>query len=365
MTSPDQFLKLLDKYTKGELTKEEHDVLMTCIRSEVYDALLLDHIEKRLNTDTGNTEGLPTYRSDEIIRRIVSAEKEASLLIPFKPNKVKWMRWVAAAVLAGLIAVSAYLLSPAEDKQEVIATAKIPASGISSTSGEYIERANESKDPQTVELNDGSIIILKPGSRLKYPKRFSENKREVHLQGAAFFQIAKNRKRPFFVYTRDVVTRVIGTSFNVKTDQEKGLVEVAVRTGKVEVYEKHRKVSDESKRKNGVILLPNHKVVYHEIERRFIASLVDEPLPVKAEDFEELEQSSEFDEIALSDILSSLEATYGIEILVEDENIYKCLFTGDISKQNLYTKLEIICKTLNASYDIIGTKIMIRGKGCE
>ncbi|HZF63016.1 MAG TPA: hypothetical protein VEZ55_00950, partial [Chitinophagaceae bacterium] len=111
MTSPDQFLKLLDKYTKGELTKEEHDVLMTCIRSEVYDALLLDHIEKRLNTDTGNTEGLPTYRSDEIIRRIVSAEKEASLLIPFKPNKVKWMRWVAAAVLAGLIAVSAYLLS--------------------------------------------------------------------------------------------------------------------------------------------------------------------------------------------------------------------------------------------------------------
>jgi hypothetical protein len=51
--------------------------------------------------------------------------------------------------------------------------------------------------------------------------------------------------------------------------------------------------------------------------------------------------------------------------MVENESIYNCLFTGDISHQNLYTKLDIICKTLNASYEVVGTKILIHGIGCS
>ena len=50
--------------------------------------------------------------------------------------------------------------------------------------------------------------------------------------------------------------------------------------------------------------------------------------------------------------------------MVENEAIYKCPFTGDISQQNLYTKLDIINKVLKTTYEVKGTKILIKGKGC-
>jgi hypothetical protein len=94
---------------------------------------------------------------------------------------------------------------------------------------------------------------------------------------------------------------------------------------------------------------------------------VDTPLPVdNINSRREVEDVYLYEStVPLSEVLRSLEDVYGIEMIVENESLYKCLFTGDISKQNLYTKLDIICKTINASYELVGTKIMIRGKGCE
>jgi transmembrane sensor len=49
---------------------------------------------------------------------------------------------------------------------------------------------------------------------------------------------------------------------------------------------------------------------------------------------------------------------------VENENLNNCLFTGDLSAQDLYTKLRILTLTINASYEINGTKILLKGEGC-
>jgi len=52
-------------------------------------------------------------------------------------------------------------------------------------------------------------------------------------------------------------------------------------------------------------------------------------------------------------------------MVMENESLAKCLFTGDIKGQNLYDQLEIICESVAATYEIRGTRILIKGSGCD
>lgn len=68
----------------------------------------------------------------------------------------------------------------------------------------------------TVTLSDGSRIWLNAESRLKYPEVFAGDRREVYLEGEAYFEVARNEQAPFFVRTRDMNLQVLGTRFNIK-----------------------------------------------------------------------------------------------------------------------------------------------------
>lgn len=98
----------------------------------------------------------------------------------------------------------------------------------------YTEHYNPGKRRLKVQLADGSTVTIGRKSRIKYPAGFAGEKRDVILEGEAFFEVAKNANKPFTVLTGDVHTEVLGTSFKV-TAQPKAAVEVAVVTGKVRV----------------------------------------------------------------------------------------------------------------------------------
>jgi hypothetical protein len=234
---------------------------------------------------------------------------------------------------------------------------------------DMLQNVNTTAHPLKMQLEDGTSITLQPGAELHYPQHFLPDKREVYLKGEAFFEVSKNPTRPFFVYNKNVVTHVLGTSFNVRINKETKQVEVEVRTGRVEVYENTMlEKSSTLKKNNGVILLPNQKVVYDEIARQFVPSLVDRPLPVIKNDSANKKVTTEdmvFAETPLKTVLPILENNYGIEIVAENEALYQCLFTGDINLQELYTKLDIICQAVGANYEVKGTKILIKGKGCK
>lgn len=83
-------------------------------------------------------------------------------------------------------------------------------------------------------LSDSTKVFLGAGSKLFYPKRFSGDRRTIRLVGEAFFQVTKNPKKPFIVYTGEVRTMVLGTSFKINAFAGKPL-SVAVATGKVRV----------------------------------------------------------------------------------------------------------------------------------
>lgn len=224
---------------------------------------------------------------------------------------------------------------------------------------------NTSDTPQVIQLEDGSKITLAPNGSVQYPKTFQNKKREVTLSGEAFFEVAKDPKRPFFVYANGLVTKVLGTSFTIKANAESPEVLVEVKTGRVSVFSQSD-TGTSKKSKNheleGIILSPNQKVIYAREELRMVKTLIEEPQII-------VPQSQvphfRFEDTPMSEVFSSVAKSYGIEILYDEDLMSRCPLTATLENQSLHDKLTIICKAVEANYEILDGQIVVHGAGCK
>jgi len=100
---------------------------------------------------------------------------------------------------------------------------------------------NEANAPTLATvLQDGSIVYLSEQTSLKYPGTFDKDKREVILQGDAFFDVKKETEQPFFIDTEVATIEVTGTSFHVKSKDPSSFL-LSVRDGDVRVSLKENK----------------------------------------------------------------------------------------------------------------------------
>jgi transmembrane sensor len=282
-------------------------------------------------------------------------------VVELKPIKQKsFSHWVwriaAAAVVLGFVATMWLFL----DKSTTFLN-KLSHETAATSMKEII---NHNIDPMSVALEDGSKIILKSGSKIRLPEHFAANERVVFLTGEAFFDIAKNPERPFFVHAKDIVTRVLGTSFWVKYTEGSKYVDVEVMTGKVTVY-KTKTATQNTTESDGVVLTPNIKVTYFVEDKHFVTGIVEKPILLTAPTTALSSPQFYFNETPLSEAINQLEKGYGIQIVLANDALNSCPLTADLTKQPLYTKMDLICATLNASYEVKGTSILISGKGCE
>jgi len=226
---------------------------------------------------------------------------------------------------------------------------------------------NISSSTKKLKLEDNSVVSLAPGSRISYPDKFPADKREVQLEGDAFFEVSKNPSKPFFVYSGKLVAKVLGTSFRIKSNPDQHAMEVEVVTGKVSVFENHfhemAAAGKKFKSGQGVVLTPNQRVSYFEESGHLLTSIVDQPIVIPVH--KELETSLVFNNESFLDIISTLQTEYGIEIVLANDQLENCTFTGDVSDMPLYDKLDLICKANSACYEIKGTRILISGAGCD
>ncbi len=84
-----------------------------------------------------------------------------------------------------------------------------------------------------IDLPDGSSIVLNRNSELSYRKNFGTRDRKVNLKGEAFFDIAPDKAKPFVIDAGKANIKVVGTSFNVISNNDESAVEVFVKTGRV------------------------------------------------------------------------------------------------------------------------------------
>ncbi len=96
-------------------------------------------------------------------------------------------------------------------------------------------------EKQEYYLPDGSKVWLNANSTLIVPEKFNKNKRKIKLKGEAFFEITHDESRPFEIITGKTITKVLGTSFNIKMDTLYGNVSVIVNSGIVSFSQKNNK----------------------------------------------------------------------------------------------------------------------------
>ena len=344
------FRQLLKRYLDNSCTDEEIRIV-----DQWYELLDNEHAPLS-NEEVTEVENRLWHK----IQSVTTNESFAT--IPLKNHKNNWWKYVAAASFIGVVILVGGIAFQNKNK-----SSDTPSLVIAKVSQGFSEEVNSSGSIKKIELEDGSLVSIYPGSKLAFPKHFAPGKREVYLEGEAFFTVSKNPERPFFVYNNQIVTQVLGTSFTMQN--KNGKIEVAVKTGKVAVYENGEQINlnEVEQKSNGVIITPNQKVTYYQQERHFVTSIVDHPAPVPTETAQPvITNHFSYNETPLYKVLKDLEDTYKLEIVLENEKIKNCLFTGDLSDQSMFNKLESICLVFSSSYEIKGTRILLKGgKDCD
>ena len=280
-----------------------------------------------------------------------------------KPTRIlhRWLA-ISGAAAAMLIFSIGWFLKPEIQKN---ATTYKQLTSCSKT--ELIEKTNITDNIQLIVLPDRSSIMLHPKSSISYAMDFeTSNKREIYLSGEAFFNVTKNPEKPFFVYANELITKVLGTSFLIKAFDNDQEVEVAVKTGKVSVFTR----MDDDAGKNlsdsklgGVIITPNQKVMFSRQELRIKKLLVDAPEIIASAVLPA--PMLKFQDEKVSQIFANLEQTYGIDIVYDEELLGKCLLTASFTNENLYEKIDMICKGIEAKFEVVDAQVVITGRGCH
>jgi transmembrane sensor len=284
----------------------------------------------------------------------IDFEEEPILQIVYR--RPTFIRWAAAASVILLMSVGWWYFEQNDGKsliyKELVANAPIA----------LIEKENLSDKPLLITLTDGSSILLQHGSRLSYPANFEGDKREVYLDGEAFFEVAKNPEKPFLVYANELVTKVLGTSFTIKSFKGQKSIQVIVRTGKVSVF----KLNEVQNSKNikvleGVVIIPNQQINFDKGKSSFSKSLVEQPEMLS----EMPRYNFDFKDASATTVFATIQKAYGISIVYDEELLKECPVTASLSDEPLYGKLELVCNAIEAEYQLIDGQIVISSKGCR
>ncbi|MBB5634783.1 ferric-dicitrate binding protein FerR (iron transport regulator) [Pedobacter cryoconitis] len=130
----------------------------------------------------------------------------------------------ASLLLISAIGYLAYRRTENLKQQFLFTTVKVPVGSV-----------------RIITLKDHSVVTLNSGSVFKYPASFASDNRKVFLiKGKGFFEIAKDKSRPFTVYSSKLSTTALGTSFTVENYKAYQLEKVCLYTGKVQIGSKEK-----------------------------------------------------------------------------------------------------------------------------
>lgn len=179
-----------------------------------------------------------------------------------------------------------------------------------------------------VVLSDGTKVWVNSDSKIGFYSRFEDNKRVVDLQGEAYFEVAKDAKRPFYVKTNNMDVRVLGTHFNVKAYPDESFTYTTLSEGKVQV-----KMGEEY-----ALMDPNQQVVLNNGTGKYEQKEVDASIYsawVKGKFI--------FKDEPLENIMLTLSRWYDVEVFYPNQDIKDELYSMSV---NRYDDIEVLLKKM-------------------
>jgi len=329
----ERFYELTTKFLSNELTEKEKDDLTILLQIPSYksefERILKDwnnsHWDgERFDVDCGLIRLEEALRSNDSSFYWGKNIKRRKSFV-FNPAYIK----AAASVvlLLGLSAFILYISGVFNKPQKVL----------------WTEKANKTGEKSQITLFDGTTIVLNAESRLKYPGQFSKEKREVYLDGEAYFQVAHDSSKPFIVHSADITTTVLGTRFNVSSFSGEGNITVALAEGKVKISGR-----DNNARLKPVILQPNEKMVFNKDKMTGTVKKCDIQQEIGWKD-----NILKFTNEPLANVIAKLERAYGIKFEFIDKSYYKQKITTNFQNATIWSISEVLKKLTGLKYKTV------------
>ena len=321
------YKELIEKYFDGNITDAEIKKLSDWIKND-------RHLQNWWEEEFSKSDaGINPVLRDKLLARIkeqTQGKEETQGKENPRTIRMNPWKWAAAIVLPICIAFFTYYL--VDSSQTVGAP--------------FIVKADKG-DKATIELPDGTNVVLNSASQLSYLNNFGENVRRVQLNGEAYFKVAHDEKRAFIVQVGDLEVKVLGTSFNVSAYEDAKDVTVVLLEGKVGVYA--QKISH--------IMKPGDKIEYNKATHKITAT------QVHPNDYIEWTKGNMyFEKESLENIMKTLSRIYDVEIRFDSNKLPNEYFTGTIPGGGIQNALNILMLTSPFYYEMDGSVIVLKEK---
>ena len=188
-----------------------------------------------------------------------------------------------------------------------------------------------------ITLVDGTNVWLNARTSLSYPVKFGKNNRQVVLDGEAYFDVTKDKSKPFIVQTDNYNVEVLGTQFDVNAYSETGEFETTLMSGSV-------KVASASDSTQKITLKPNNKVYMQ--DGKLHVTAVDDYNPYRWK-----EGLICFKNETFTSIMKDFEKYYGLTIQVKNKNVFKYVYTGKFRQTDgIDYALRVLQKDIKFTY---------------
>ncbi|MCF0052543.1 DUF4974 domain-containing protein [Dyadobacter sp. LJ53] len=328
MKHPKPSSEILRKYLTGTCSDAESQEV-----NDWYQSLDAGHPELWTGVEEENL-----YNRIQV--RIAEEEKTHLRPAPVAVFRTYALR-VAAVLFVGLGIAYYFYFKPSKTVSETNAQVS-----------DWVSFENNEKKVNRYTLPDSTTIWLSPGATLSYARAFTE--RKVRFSGEGFFDVKPDKLHPFEIFSGEMKTRVLGTSFNLRANAGEATCQVTVVTGLVEV--------ESVKEKKPVVLRPTQQVVFAKNSNALTVKTLPENRETK-----EIWQSVSlvFDEVPMDEVAERLEKIFKVNIEFKDPQIKKCRLKVDFNNQRLPEILDMIDALLGTTYQIEGEKITFGGEGCH
>lgn len=199
-----------------------------------------------------------------------------------------------------------------------------------------------------ITMEDGTEVWLNAGSRMVYPVAFDGKNREVFLEGEAYFDVTQRAGHPFFVYTSQLKTAVLGTAFNISAYADDAEQTVVLIQGSVKV---HANIGASEQ-----LLTPGYKAGYSVIDHNVSKEHVNTLMYTAWKDGRLL-----FDRAPLQHILKKLSRYFNIRITTEINS--QSTFSGDLDlAEDIGTVLDAVSASTGLKYEHVTGGIILKKK---
>lgn len=289
------------------------------------------------------------FREDQMIadsweRMLVKLRKHS--LIPEEPAHYGNVFWLSCVRYAAIVVVAIGI---------GFGIGELTGQRIMGGETEYNEIYVEKGGPaNTVLLSDGSKIRLNASTRFKYPTQFNGDKREVYLEGEAFFEVARNESKPFVVKLKNQSITVLGTTFNVQAYDEERYSITTLLSGSIFL----ESFNSQGKGMSSLTLKPNQQA---RSDNRTGSIFLSEAEASISNAW--VEGKYRFKDEVLSSIVRRLENYYGVNIRLAHDTLQNIRYTGTFSlDQNIQEVLEVINSEDQFSFTVDGKNILISAR---